>query len=294
MNDLYSKRTSSLKRREYKGRAFWLSSEQPHARLPTVVLLHGLGNSLDFWTAVAPIIGRTTQVLALDIPGFGKSQPPRPDFTLSAICDPIWDLIQYIGARSVLLVGHSLGGYVALSLAKDAPVPIHSITLVSATLFRAEAILRNPRSAIRSPRLFFALCAQFAGGAIPFSDRTAKLVAGNRWSRQALLWPFVARPKLLNAGLAMQALSGNSGRSIGATLRVAQRTCLSTLSQGLHQRIALVWGDRDYLIDAEDIMYARRFLKHSSELCLPNTGHWPMLEEPHLLANFVLEEWSES
>lgn len=176
---VYQEAASPLERRKYRGLAFWLSSEQPHAHLPTAVLLHGLGNSLDYWTAVGPIVGRAAQVIALDIPGFGKSRRPEPALSLGAICKVTWDLIQHIGAHNVLLVGHSLGGYVALGLAQDPAVPIRAITLVSATLSRAEAILRNPGSAIRSPSLSLALFAQFAGGTMPFSHRRAKLVAGN-------------------------------------------------------------------------------------------------------------------
>jgi pimeloyl-ACP methyl ester carboxylesterase len=294
MNYLSQDPTSPLERREYRGITFWLSSERPHARQPTVVFLHGLGNSLDFWTAVAPIVGGTAQVVAIDIPGFGKSRPPKPEFSLPVISKLTWDLVRHIGAQSVLIVGHSLGGYIALGLAKDAAVPVRAITLVSATLSRAEALCRNPWLAVHSPGLSLALFAQFAGSTIPFSSFTAKLVAGNRYSRQVFLWPFVASPERLESQLAVRALSGNSGRSIGATLGLTRTTRVSDLAQGLLQPVALVWGDRDPLISSKDIVYGRSMLKPRSELCLPDCGHWPMLEKPQLLADFILSELLES
>lgn len=272
--------------------AFWLSSTSAHPRIPTALLLHGLGNSLYYWTAVAPVVANTTQVLAVDIPGFGKSSHPEAGFGLSAICDELWLFLEHVGATSVVLVGHSLGAYVALSMARSPRMPARSIALISAALFRAEALLRNPASAITAPALSIALVAQFAGGAIPFSRRTASVVTSGRYVRMALLWPFVAFPARLERDLVISALSGNSGRSITATLRLARTTSLAALGDDLPLPVALVWGDKDRLINGDDIRNGRTLFNPQSELCLRDCGHWPMLEMPNELSRFLAVEIS--
>lgn len=288
------RRSVALSREDFGGIQFWLSSRHPRPGRPTVVLLHGLGNSLDYWTAVAPILADTTQVIAIDIPGFGKSRRPAAGFGLAAICDEINDLLEYLKPHDVLLVGHSLGSYIALGLAKCGRFPIRSVMLVSAALFRAERALRDLPFALHSRALSVAVVAQFVGGSIPFSPSRASLLARSEWSRRATLWPFVADPESLDASLVASALAGNAGRSVLATLLLAKAVSLQELAGSVSVPASLVWGNRDRLINEDDIAVARALFRPRRELCVEDCGHWPMIEKPHALAEFIRREVEEN
>jgi pimeloyl-ACP methyl ester carboxylesterase len=96
--------------------------------MTTVVLLHGLGGDAGFWTAerFAPDV----QVLAPDLRGSG-STPTGGDFTIDTLADDVAALLDDVGARSAHVVGFSMGGLVAQSLAARHPERVDRLVLAS-------------------------------------------------------------------------------------------------------------------------------------------------------------------
>ncbi len=254
----------------------------------TFLLLHGLGNSLDYWTAVAPLLASRRRTIAIDIPGFGQSMPPGSGLTLTAITADIRELMSALGLREVVVVGHSMGAFVALELAATS-AEVSRVVLVDGTLFRASGIIQRPIRALAHPRLTIAIASQFLGAMVRIREPFARLIAKSQILRRLALWPFVAQPRALSSPLIVAALRNNAGLSVSPVLRVAKGTSLRRLARRVPQPVDMAWGGADRLIDQSDIDVARRILSIGRECELPHCGHWPMIEQPKELATFLLD-----
>ncbi|RKG89451.1 alpha/beta hydrolase [Corallococcus sp. CA049B] len=103
----------------------------PGAR--TVVLIHGLGSYLKFWSAQLDVLQRAGyHVVAVDLPGYGKSDKPGSfPYTMEAMADAVRELTRSLGVEHPILVGHSMGGQTALSYAIRYPDEPAGVVLVS-------------------------------------------------------------------------------------------------------------------------------------------------------------------
>jgi pimeloyl-ACP methyl ester carboxylesterase len=101
----------------------------------TVVLLHGAGASSLLWLPVLRRLGRSARVVAPDLPGHGRSAPPpAPVEEVSALAEQVARFAETLGLREVALVGHSMGGAVALATARllaRGPVHVSRLVLVA-------------------------------------------------------------------------------------------------------------------------------------------------------------------
>ena len=90
---------------------------------PTLLLIHGAGGATHSWRGLAPILARTHQVVAIDLPGQGFTRPGRRDrFGLDAMAEDIAALIAQEGLAPLAAIGHSAGGAVVLRLAELLPL----------------------------------------------------------------------------------------------------------------------------------------------------------------------------
>jgi len=98
---------------------------------PTIVLIHGIAESSTTWRAVMPALAEHYTVIAPDLLGHGRSAKPRGDYSLGAYASGIRDLLAVLGRDRVSLVGHSLGGGVAMQFAYQFPERAQRLVLVA-------------------------------------------------------------------------------------------------------------------------------------------------------------------
>src|SRR3954464_8089442 len=98
---------------------------------PPVVLIHGMINSSRHWEAVARRLARSHTAIAPDLIGHGDSATPRGDYSLGAHAASIRDLLAAIGVERASIVGHSLGGGVAMQFFWQFPSRVERLALVS-------------------------------------------------------------------------------------------------------------------------------------------------------------------
>src|SRR5215207_6196578 len=98
---------------------------------PPVVLVHGMVNSSRHWQAVALRLARHHTVIAPDLVGHGDSATPRGDYSLGAHAAVIRDLLSALGIERATVVGHSLGGGVAMVFFWQFPHRVERLALVS-------------------------------------------------------------------------------------------------------------------------------------------------------------------
>jgi len=96
-----------------------------------VVLLHGIAGSSRTWDAVVPDLATRSTVIAPDRLGHGQSDKPRHDYSLSGYANLVRDLTIALGVERATVVGHSLGGGIAMQLAYQHPRRIERIALVA-------------------------------------------------------------------------------------------------------------------------------------------------------------------
>ena len=98
---------------------------------PPVVLIHGMLNSSSHWRAVALSLADEYTVIAPDLIGHGDSAAPRGDYSLGAHAASIRDLLAAIGVDRATIVGHSLGGGVAMQFFYQFPQRVERLVLIS-------------------------------------------------------------------------------------------------------------------------------------------------------------------
>ena len=96
-----------------------------------MVLIHGIAGSSTTWRAVMPALAEHYTVIAPDLLGHGQSAKPRGDYSLGAYASGIRDLMAVLGQERCTVVGHSLGGGVAMQLAYQFPERVQRLVLVA-------------------------------------------------------------------------------------------------------------------------------------------------------------------
>jgi pimeloyl-ACP methyl ester carboxylesterase len=98
---------------------------------PALLLLHGIGDSSETWRALIPELARDYTVIAPDLLGHGRSDKPRADYSIGAYANGMRDLLTVLGVDRATVVGHSLGGGVAMQFAYQYPERCERLVLVS-------------------------------------------------------------------------------------------------------------------------------------------------------------------
>src|ERR1700710_752711 len=88
---------------------------------PALLLLHGIGNNCQTWAGVIDRLAESHTVIAPDLLGHGKSDKPRGDYSIAAYANGMRDLLSVLDIERATVVGHSLGGGIALQFAYQFP-----------------------------------------------------------------------------------------------------------------------------------------------------------------------------
>ncbi len=99
---------------------------------PALLLIHGIGDNSSTWREIIPHLARKYTVIAPDLLGHGRSDKPRSDYSVAGYANGVRDLLSVLGIDRVTVVGHSLGGGVAMQFAYQFPQLIDRLVLVSA------------------------------------------------------------------------------------------------------------------------------------------------------------------
>lgn len=247
---------------------------------PPLVLLHGLAERRQVFDRLLPLLTPRLRIVAIDLPGFGGSPPlPGGGFELAAVCERVEAAIGELGIVRPALLGHSLGGGVAVRFAADRPGALRALTLIApAGLIATGAV----RSSWRHPRRH-ALGRALIRVATP-------LVASQSRLRERAFARVVGDPATIDRELARELLMGAAqGRSTPAA-------GIEIVYAGLRDRVAaltlptlVVWGGRDRVVSPHYAELLRDALPDGRLLFMPEVGHVPMCEAPGAVAAAVLD-----
>ena len=97
----------------------------------TIILVHGLASNAGFWRYNIPELSKKYRVIAVDLPGYGKSQKGNYNYSMSFYADQIKILIEELKLKNVVYVGHSMGGQIGIKLAIKYPELLSKLILAS-------------------------------------------------------------------------------------------------------------------------------------------------------------------
>jgi pimeloyl-ACP methyl ester carboxylesterase len=98
---------------------------------PALLLLHGIGDRSDTWEELIPELARDHTVIAPDLLGHGQSDKPRADYSVAAYANGMRDLLSVLNIERATVIGHSLGGGVAMQFAYQFPERCERLVLVA-------------------------------------------------------------------------------------------------------------------------------------------------------------------
>lgn len=249
-------------------------------RGPAVLLLHGLGTSRHIWQPLTGRLAVKHDIVAVDLPGFGDSPPlPTPEEPSPAtLAAAVAALLNELDLSSAHLVGNSLGGWVALELAKRGYA--RSLALVApAGLWWS----RPPRAGICGLQASHRFVARAAA-----ADSWARQLLATPAGRAAALAPFVARPHRVPTELALAELH-RFGTSPGflPTLRALARRRF-TGGQDLTVPVSVTFGSHDWILPTRLARYRDELPTTTWWQTVPGWGHVPTYDDPDGVTDFVL------
>ncbi|GAA3038764.1 alpha/beta fold hydrolase [Actinokineospora globicatena] len=258
----------------------------------TYVLVHGLGGSLEQWSEIVRRLGHSARVLAIDVPGFGRSRTATGAFDVEAAAATI---ARFCAAKQVhdsVLVSHSVGCVMAARVAALAPERFRRLVFVSGALVRASELTQHPGRALREPLLGLTVATQFLAGLLPIPRQLLTAMARSALLRSALLRPFVADPRSLDATLLVETLTGTGSPAVLRILFTAKAIAYDTMLRSVQQPVDLITGDADRLIADEDRQLVRALVRVERDVVIDDCGHWPWLEQPAELADLLIASGS--
>ncbi|MGQ0799799.1 MAG: alpha/beta fold hydrolase [Pseudomarimonas sp.] len=216
-------------------RLFWRDLGQGQV----LVLIHGLGSSGADWAFQVPPLVDGYRLILPDLPGSGQSDPPRSGFSIAAMADALWQLLDAIDAAKPHVVGFSLGGAVALEMALQRPTQIDRLVLINSL----------PSYRVDHWKKWLELYAQMGLVRTLGLPRAARMVA-------ARLFPLPHQAPMRSRVATV--VGANPVRPYLATARALADWCAAERVEALRVPTLMIAGEFDYTPLAEKRMWSQR------------------------------------
>lgn len=243
---------------------------------PAIVLVHGLTGSSTTWREVMPVLAERFTVVAPDLLGHGESAKPRGDYSLGAFASGVRDLLVALGVDRATVVGHSLGGGVAMQLAYQFPERCERLVLVASgglgkdvTPFLRAVTL--PGSEYVLPLLLSRQLHQVLSGAGGLLQRVGfrpGVVGAEVWRSYSGLSDTRGLQAFINT---VRSVIDLGGQRVSARDRLYLAQEMPTL---------IVWGDRDQVIPVSHAHIAHELMPGSVLRIVEGAGHFLPFERP--------------
>jgi len=254
---------------------------------PAVLLVHGITSSSRTWKTVMPALAEHYDVLAPDLLGHGRSAKPRGDYSLGAYAAGLRDLLVALDVPRVTVVGHSLGGGVAMQFAYQFPERVERLVLVDSGGLGAEVSLLLRAATLPGAEYVLPV---LASGPLRGAGAAVGSVLGRVGLRaSADLRGMVEGFESLGDAGARRAFV-HTARSVidpaGQRVDATDRLYLSE-----HVPSLIVWGERDRMIPVAHGRAAHAQMPGSRLEVFAGAGHFPFNDDPDrfvaLLHDFI-------
>ncbi|GLH73398.1 alpha/beta hydrolase [Geothrix limicola] len=241
---------------------------------PPLVFVHGFPLNRSCWSKQVECFKSRNRVIALDLPGFGASEAERGPATMNHFAEGIFTLCQYLQTGPIVLVGHSMGGYIALAFAQAYPVFLRGLVLVGTRAGRDEP-------EVASARRMRARAVQQAGIGSVVTDMAPKMLSA------------------INTDLDMARqvrdtmASSSSEGVVSALLGMADRPDRRAQLASIQVPTLVVAGADDTLIPMRESVDMAETIPEARLVVIPKAGHLVAYEQPGPF-NEALASWLDS
>jgi pimeloyl-ACP methyl ester carboxylesterase len=253
-----------------------------------IVFIHGLGANWQTFLENVPFFARTHHVVGLDLPGFGQSEMPAEEISISHYADIVDELCEALGIREATVVGNSMGGFVGAELAIRHPERVESLVLISPAILWGEYKRAKPLMSLA--RVAELTVGRYLVGEVPrFLVKRPRLRAASIW------FGGIEYPHLLSRELQ---------RELILTVKRTEGFTPALIAFGNYPvreelpriscRTLLIWGDGDRLVGVAHADQLAELIPKSKIEIFERTGHVAMLERPDRFNRVVSEFMAES
>jgi pimeloyl-ACP methyl ester carboxylesterase len=245
-----------------------------------LLLIHGLGSSWRSWQAVLNPLAAERAVVAIDLPGFGKSPPLAGEVSVRTLANAVAQFLREHDLVGTDAVGSSLGARLVLELARRGGVVGCVVSLGPGGFWAGWERYAYQSSVCFSMRLVRAL--QFAMPAI----------AGHEWSRALLLTQLSVQAARLSPALVLEEMRSYAS---SASFSVMLRDLVSGVPQeglamgSLSKPLVIGWGRLDRLCFPRQATRAQRLFPDAQLHWFERCGHFPHWDAPEETARLILD-----
>jgi pimeloyl-ACP methyl ester carboxylesterase len=243
---------------------------------PAILLIHGVAGSSETWSPVIDLLAEKYTVIAPDLIGHGESAKPRGDYSLGAYASGIRDLLQAIGHDRVTVVGHSLGGGVAMQMAYQFPERCERLVLVSSGGLGREVSFLLRAATLPGSEWVIPLLASrrvldagdWFGGMLGRVGVRASSDVDELWRGLASLHDAGARKAFVYT---LRSIVEAGGQRVSARDRLYLAKEMPTL---------IMWGESDRIIPVRHGAEAAESMEAGQFETFPGAGHFPHRDDP--------------
>lgn len=249
-----------------------------------ILLLHGMAGSSQTWRSILGPLSRKYRVIAPDLLGHGKSAKPRSDYSLGAFAVSLRDLLDELGVAQATIVGHSLGGGVAMQFTYQHPDYCQRLILMNSGGLGPDVGWTLRLLSAPGAELFMPIIApppvltagekvrSFFGKLGIQSPRGAEI-----WNAYSSFGDAATRQAFLRT---LRSVVDYRGQSVSALNRLHLRTDMPTMA---------IWGDQDAIIPVDHAYSVQQTRPDVRLEVLPGVGHFPQVERPMEVVDLIDE-----
>ncbi|MGV0851487.1 alpha/beta fold hydrolase [Mycolicibacterium phlei] len=252
---------------------------------PAILLIHGIGDNSTTWHTVQTKLAQRFTVIAPDLLGHGQSDKPRADYSVAAYANGMRDLLSVLDIDRVTVVGHSLGGGVAMQFAYQFPQFVDRLVLVG-----AGGVTRDVNIALRFASLPMgseALALLRLPMVLPTIQLAGRLAGGLLGSTG--LGRDLPQALRILADLPEPTASSAFARTLRAVVdwRGQVVTMLDRCYLTQSVPVQLIWGSSDSVIPVSHARLAHAAMPGSRLEIFEGSGHFPFHDDPDRFVSVV-------
>ena len=254
---------------------------------PALLLLHGITNSSQTWERVAPYLTDRFTLIAPDLLGHGESATPRGDYSLGAHASGARDVLTALGIERATVVGHSLGGGIAMQFAYQFPERCERLALVGSGGLGPELSAGLRAATLPGAELVLTALTGVSGPlrvGLQTLDRIGQMAGVQRVRDLAEAGDALLALKDVEARRAflrtLRGVADARGQSVSALDRLYLANAVPML---------VVWGSHDPIVPAVHAETVHTLVPTARVEVFRGAGHWPHLDDPERFCDVLLD-----
>jgi pimeloyl-ACP methyl ester carboxylesterase len=272
---------SQLRQTEIDGRSVNYVDLGEQGEHRPIVFIHGLSGQWQNWLENIPRFAEGRRVVAMDLPGFGLSEEPTEKISIELYGRAVAKLCERLDLAPAVVVGNSMGGFVAAELAITHPEMVERLMLLASAGVSQMDVAKRP-----------VLAAGKVAGLLATSNVAQMRMSARRPKLRHWIMSLVCRhPSRIKPDLMFEGLMKGANKP---GFEAALRACLD---YDFRERLPdigcptmVVWGEKDMIIPVRDADTFVSLIEGARKVIFEDTGHVPMLERPKTF-NRCLEEF---